>query len=31
MSKMQSRCWWKLGRIEISLEKGSWRSSYDNE
>jgi hypothetical protein len=25
MSKVQSRCRWKLGRIETSLEKGSWR------
>jgi len=24
MSKVQSRCRWKLGRIETSLEKGSW-------
>jgi hypothetical protein len=30
MSKMQSRSWWKLGRIEISLEKGSWRC-YNNK
>jgi hypothetical protein len=24
MSKVQSRCRWKLGRIETSLEKDSW-------